>query len=39
VRFLVRILVVFVAPEVTPGSYTGALGGLPLIKDRFEKEG
>ncbi len=37
-RPTIRIPVVFVAPDVTPGSYTGALGGLPLVRDWIEKE-
>lgn len=36
--FLLRIPIVFVAPETSPGSYTGALGGPPLISEWIEKE-
>lgn len=35
---MLKIPIVFVSPEVTFGSYTGALGGPPLIEDWFEKE-
>ncbi|MEM0027092.1 MAG: hypothetical protein QXT53_04955 [Ignisphaera sp.] len=35
---MLRMPIVFVAPETTPGSYTGALGGPPLIKEWIEKE-
>jgi L-fucose isomerase-like protein len=34
----VRIPVVFIAPETSPGSYTGALGGPPLISDWLSRE-
>lgn len=34
----VGIPIIFIAPETTPGSYTGALGGPPLIKDWLEQK-
>lgn len=35
---LVRLPVVFIVPETSPGSYTGALGGPPLIQDWFDEK-
>jgi len=33
-----KLPIVFIAPETTPRSYTGALGGPPLIKDWLEEK-
>jgi hypothetical protein len=34
----IRIPIIFISPETSPNSYTGALGGPPLIREWLEKE-